>query len=192
MVAQTQLARRLAPLIASVTRARPEVCESAARPFQSMKESTVYRTPLDGMTRESSRDGAGHAWLRVSVAMVAAFALIALVGCGSSKPAYCSTRTSLENSVKNLPSSVSSSGISSLKTQVKTIENQATTLVNQAKSDFPSETSAVKSSVDTLSSAVKALPSSPSAAQLAAIAADSASVVSSVNKFFDASKSKCS
>ena len=126
------------------------------------------------------------------VALVAAVALIALAGCGSSKPAYCSDRTNLENSVKNLPSVTSSSGISGLTSQLKTIQSDATSLVNAAKSDFPTQTSAVKSSVDTLASAVKALPSSPSATQIAAIAADSASVVSSVNSFSDASKSKCS
>jgi hypothetical protein len=156
-----------------------------------MKESTVYPKPLNGMTRESSRDGAGRAWLRVPAVTVAAVALIALAGCGSSKPAYCSTRTSLENSVKNLPSSVSSSGISSLPSQLTTIEGQATTLVNNAKSDFPTQTSAVKSSVDTLSSAVKALPSSPSATQLAAVGLDAGNVVSSVKSFSDNSKSKC-
>jgi hypothetical protein len=152
----------------------------------------VYRKPLNGMTRQSSRDGAGRAWLRVPVVTVAAVALIALVGCGSSKPAYCSTRTNLENSVKNLPSSVSSSGISSLPSQLTTIKSQATTLVNNAKSDFPTQTSAVKSSVDTLASAVKALPSSPSATQIAAIGLDAGNVVSSVKSFSDNSKSKCS
>jgi hypothetical protein len=59
-------------------------------------------------------------------------------------------------------------------------------LVNAAKNHFPSETSAVKSSVDRLAGAVTAHPSDPSAAQTAAIAADSASVVSSANKFVDA------
>jgi hypothetical protein len=147
---------------------------------------------FNGMRRERSRDGVGRAWVRVPVAMVAVVALIALAGCGSSKPAYCSDRTTLENSIKNLPSVASSSGISGLTSQVKTIKSDATSLVNAAKSDFPSETSAVKSSVDTLASAVKALPSSPSAAQIAAIAADSASVVSSVKSFVEASKSKCS
>ena len=126
------------------------------------------------------------------VAMVVAVALVALAGCGSSKPAYCSDRTNLENSVKNLPSVTSSSGVSGLESQLKTIESDATSLVNAAKSDFPSETSAVKSSVDTLASAVKALPSSPSSAQIAAIAANAASVTSSVSSFVDASKSKCS
>ena len=147
---------------------------------------------LNGISRERSRDGAGRAWVPVPVAMVAAIALIALAGCGSSKPAYCSDRTNLENSVKNPPSSVSSSGIKGLTSQLTTIKSDATTLVNTAKSDFPTQTSAVKSSVDTLQSAVKALPSSPSATQLAAIGLDASNVVKSVNSFTDNSKSKCS
>lgn len=124
--------------------------------------------------------------------MLAVAALVAVAGCGSSKPAYCSDRTNLENSIKNLPSATSKSGVSGLKTQITTIQSDATTLVNSAKSDFPTQTSAVKSSVDSLQSALKALPSSPSAAQVAAIAANSATVVSSVKSFVDASKSKCS
>ena len=151
----------------------------------------VYRL-LNGISRERSRDGAGRAWVRVPVAILAAAAVVALAGCGSSKPAYCSDRTNLENSVKNLPSSVSSSGISALPSQLTTIKSDATTLVSAAKSDFPTQTSAVKSSVDTLVSAVKALPSSPSASQIAAIGLDASNVVSSVKSFTDASKSKCS
>jgi len=147
---------------------------------------------LNTMGRERSRPGARRAWGRVPGAMVTAVVLIALAGCGSSKPAYCSDRTNLENSVKNLPSSVTSNGISGLTSQITTIKSQATTLVSSAKSDFPTQTSAVKTSVDALSSAVKALPSSPSATQLAAIGLDASNVVSSVKSFTDASKSKCS
>jgi len=147
---------------------------------------------LNTMGRERSRPGARRAWVPVPGAMVTAVVLIALAGCGSSKPAYCSDRTNLENSVKNLPSSVSSGGISGLPSQITTIKSQATTLVSSAKSDFPTQTSAVKTSVDALSSAVKALPSSPSATQLAAIGLDVSNVVSSVKSFTDASKSKCS
>ncbi len=131
-------------------------------------------------------------WMRVPVAVVAAAALVALAGCGSSKPAYCSARTNLNNAVKSLPSVASSGGISGLATQVTTIKNDATSMVNAAKSDFPTETSAVKTSVDTLASAVKALPSSPSTSQIAAIALDASNVVSSVKNFVDTSKSKCS
>jgi hypothetical protein len=125
-------------------------------------------------------------------AIVASVALLALAGCGSSKPAYCSNRTSLQNSIKTLPSSVSSSGISALPSEVTKIKSDATTLVSSAKSDFPNETSALKSSVDALDSSVKALPSSPSASQIAAIGVDASNVVSSVNSFVDTSKSKCS
>ena len=134
----------------------------------------------------------GRAAMRAAVAAVAVGTLIALAGCGSSKPAYCSDRTNLENSVKNLPSVTSSSGVSGLKSQINTIVSDANSVVSSAKSDFPSQTSAVKTSVDTLQTAVKALPSSPSAAQVAGIATDVASVKSSVKSFTDASKSKCS
>jgi hypothetical protein len=127
-----------------------------------------------------------------TLSAVAAVVVIALAGCGSSKPAYCTDRTNLENSIKGLTSLNVSSGLSGLETQLKKIESDATTLVNSAKSDFPTETSAVKSSVDSLSSAVKGLTSSPSAAQIAAIAADAGTVVSSVKSFTDASSSKCS
>ena len=139
-----------------------------------------------------SRRPLGRVAMRTAVAAVAAGTLIALAGCGSSKPAYCSDRTNLENSVKNLPSVTSSSGVSGLKSQLTTIESDATAVVNSAKSDFPSQTSAVKTSVDALQSAVKALPSSPSASQIAAIGLDAKAVVSSVKSFSDASSSKCS
>jgi hypothetical protein len=126
-------------------------------------------------------------------ASVAILIAVALAGCGgSSKPAYCSDRSDLENSVKDLPSVTSGSGVSGLTSQITTIKSDATSLVDSAKGDFPTETSAVKSSVDTLASAVKALPSSPSSTQIAAVAADATSVVSSFKSFSDASKSKCS
>ncbi len=89
-----------------------------------------------------------------AVATSAAGMLIALAGCGSSsKPAYCSDRTNLENSIKNLPSLFAtyfSSGVSGLKSQINTIVSDANSVVNSAKSDFPSQTSAVKTSVDAL------------------------------------------
>jgi len=127
-----------------------------------------------------------------TLSAVAAVVVIALAGCGSSKPSYCTDRTNLENSIKGLTSLNFSSGLSGLEAQLKMIESDATTLVNSAKSDFPTETSALKSSIDSLSSAVNGLTSSPSAAQIAAIAADAGNVVSSVKSFTDASSSKCS
>jgi hypothetical protein len=157
-----------------------------------MKEATVFSGLLNHMSRGRSRHRVDRAVTGLPVGVIATVALIALAGCGSSKPAYCSDRTKLEDSVKNLPSSVSSSGISALPSEITTIKNDATSLVSAAKSDFPTETSAVKSSVDALQTAVKALPSSPSAAQIAALAANAASVVSAVNSFTDATKSKCS
>jgi hypothetical protein len=127
-------------------------------------------------------------WLRVPLAFAAAAAVVGLAGCGSSKPAYCTDRTNLQNSVKGL----TSSGISGLKSQVKQIQSDATTLVNSAKGDFPTETSAITSSVGALKNTLAALPSSPSAAQIATVAQDAASVVSSLKSFVDASNSKCS
>ena len=130
----------------------------------------------------------GGAWARVLLVLAAAVAVVALAGCGSSRPGYCTDRTNLENSVKGL----TSAGISGLKTQVKQIQSDAATLVSSAKSDFPSETGAITSSVNALKSSLAALPSSPSAAQIATVGRNAASVVSSVKSFVDASGSKCS
>jgi len=124
--------------------------------------------------------------------IAAAATAIALAGCSSSKPAYCTDRTNLQNSIKGLTSLTLSSGVSGLKTQVSQIQSDATTVVNSAKSDFPTETSAITSSVNALKSSVAALSASPSAAQIATVTKDAASVVSSVKNFVDASNSKCS
>ncbi len=123
----------------------------------------------------------------VLLAAAAAIAVVGLAGCGSSKPAYCTDRTNLENSVKGL----TSVGISELKSQLTKIQSDATALVNSAKSDFPTQTQAISSSVSALKNSVAALPSSPSAVQIATVAKDSASVVSSVKSFTDATSSQC-
>ncbi len=115
-----------------------------------------------------------------------------MTGCGSSQPAYCSDRASLENSIKGLTSLNVSCGVSGLQAQVTKVQNDATALVSSAKSDFPSQTSAITTSVDALKSAVKQLSSGPSAANIAAVTTDAASVVSSVKSFMDATSSKCS
>jgi len=124
--------------------------------------------------------------------LAVAAGVVALAGCSSSKPAYCTDRTSLENSVKGLTSLNVSSGISGLKSQIATIQSDATALVTSAKSDFPTQTSAITSSVDALKSSVAGLSSSPSAAQIATVTKDAASVVSSVKSFTDATSSQCS
>jgi hypothetical protein len=118
--------------------------------------------------------------------------LVAVSGCGSSKPAYCSDRSNLQNSVKGLTSLNVSSGISGLESQIKKIQSDGAAVASSAKGDFPSQTSAVTSSVNALKSAVQGLPSSPSAAQIAAVAKDASAVVSSVKSFSDATKAKCS
>jgi hypothetical protein len=133
--------------------------------------------------------------MRAALATTAAIALIAVAaaGCGGSdKPAYCSDRTNLQNSVNDLKGVTSSSGLSGLKSQLTKVQSDASALISSAKSDFPSQTTAIKSSVDSLATAVNALPSSPTAADVATIGTGAAAVVKSVKSFSDASKSKCS
>ena len=137
---------------------------------------------------ERSRARQDSAWVRVPLVLAAAATAVTLADCSSGKPAYCTDRINLENSVKGL----TSSGVSGLKSRLKQIQTDATTLVNSAKGDFPSETSAITSSVSALKNSVTALPSSPSAAQIATATRNAASVVSSVKSFVDASNSKCS
>ena len=125
-----------------------------------------------------------------SPVLAVAVAVVVLSGCGSSKPAYCTSRTNLSASIKGLTSP--EGGLSGLQAQLKEIETDATSVVNSAKGDFPNETAAIKSSVDGLSSAVKSLGSNPAATQIAAIAPAAANVVNSVKSFTNATSSKCS
>ena len=115
-------------------------------------------------------------------------AALAIGGCGSSKPSYCDHVTKLKGSISGF--SVSG-GISSLKTQLNGIASQAKSLVSSAKSDFPTETSAIDSSISKLQTSIAAITSSPTPAQLAIAASDAKGVVTSVNSFSTATKSKC-
>jgi hypothetical protein len=131
-------------------------------------------------------------WARLGCAIALAAALIAITGCGSSPPAYCAQRTSLQNSVNGLTNLNASSGVSGLKSQVEKIENEASKVVSSAKSDFPSETSAIKNSVNALKGSIAALSSSPTAAQIDSVTQKASSVVTSVDSFHAATNSKCS
>jgi hypothetical protein len=127
----------------------------------------------------------------LAVAVMAAL-LLAAAGCGSSKPGYCGDRSRLETSIEELPSRLNlTSGLSGVEAQLRTIQSNANALVASARSDFPTETAAIRTSIDTFSSAIRALPSSPSPSQIASLATDGSSVVSAVNSFVDATKSKC-
>jgi len=145
------------------------------------------------MNLSERASGAHHTMRRSLLALaLAAVACLALTACGSSKPAYCSDRTNLENSVKGLTSLNASSGLSGLEAQLKKIQTAATSLVSSAKSDFPNETSAIKSSLDALTSTVKGLSGSPSASQIATVATQASNFASSVQTFTSATSSKCS
>jgi copper chaperone CopZ len=117
-----------------------------------------------------------------------AVAGMALASCGSSKPAYCDHVSKLKGSVSGISIT---GGVSGLKTQLDQIAGNAKSVVSSAKSDFPDETSAVNSSIDKLQTDLKGIPSSPSASQLAAAASAVKGVVTSVDSFVSATKSKC-
>ena len=123
---------------------------------------------------------------------VVAMTCLALTGCGgASKPAYCSDRADLENSIKGLTSLNASSGLSGLEAQLEKIQTAATSLTNSAKSDFSAETSAIKSSLSALTTTVKGLPANPSASQVGTIAKQTSAFISSVQSFTNSTSSKC-
>lgn len=132
--------------------------------------------------------------MRGAIACALILGAIAAGGCGSSsssKPAFCSARKDLENSIKGLTSLNVSSGISGLEAQLKKVESSATKLVTEAKGEFSSETHAIKSSVDSLVASAQKLKSSPSAGNIAAVTSDASKVVGSVEAFTAATTAKC-
>lgn len=133
----------------------------------------------------------GGAALAMTVALALAVTLLAACG-GSSKPAYCSSISTLEASVKALPSSSTiSGGVSGFKAAVAKVQSDATAVVNNAKTDFPTQTSAISTSVNALTATVKQLTSTPSASLVAQLPAQVSAVISAVDSFTSATKSKC-
>ena len=132
---------------------------------------------------------------RPTAATAAALVLCvgALAGCGgSSKPSYCSAVSNLESSIKAIPSTnIVETGLNGLKSALEKVQSDAQTAINDAKSDFPTETSALQNSIDTLSATVKQAANSPSAATIAQLPAQAAAVVTAVDNFQSATKSKC-
>ena len=132
---------------------------------------------------------------RAALVAIAPFAVtVAIAGCGSDKPGYCSDRSELESSVRALDDGevLRQGGVQDLRTKLQAVEADARALVSSAKGDFPSETSALETSVDGLKTAVQQLPSSPSPQEVALVAADAKAVVTSFQDFKGASNSKCS
>jgi hypothetical protein len=135
-----------------------------------------------------------HAGRMVLIPVVAlAVAALAAAGCGSSsKPAYCSNVTDLENSVNSLKSvSLGSDTVSTLKTDLQKVQTNANAVVSSAKQDFPSQTSALQSSVSALLNSINALPPSPTPQQLLPLAPQVASAVSAADGLKSATSSAC-
>lgn len=129
---------------------------------------------------------------QTAAALVLGVATLAACG-GSSKPSYCSSVSSLESSIKALPSTnIVQTGLGGLESAVAKVQSDAHTAISDAKSDFPTETTALKTSVDTLSTSVKAAASSPSVAKIAQLPSQISAVVTAVNNFQSSTKSKCS
>jgi hypothetical protein len=130
------------------------------------------------------------------ISCAAAAGAIALAGCGgSSKPSYCTDRTNLENSIKQLSSLNLKNGVSGLKSQLQSnltaIQTQAQSLVNSAEADFPNETVAIQSSVGSLTNSLDAAKSNPSVGTVASVVSNAEKVASSVKSFTEASSSAC-
>jgi hypothetical protein len=148
------------------------------------------------MTRTSSRRD-NRSSRRRHPAVLALLALLIggglLAGCGSSKPAYCSPVSKVENAVKSLPTvdEVKKNGVGTLKSDLSTLQQNATTAINQAKTDFSTQTTALKTSVDALSSTVTQVAGTPSVQTLAQLRAELSAVSTAAKNLQSAVSSKC-
>jgi hypothetical protein len=129
---------------------------------------------------------------RASVALIAlSVSALLLSACGSSKPAYCSSVSNLQKSVKSLSNFNIQSGPSAFVDDVKAIAADAKSVVSNAKSDFPSETSALSSSVNALANSAKQVSASPSRETITALASEVPAVINSAKNLQNATSSKC-
>jgi capsule polysaccharide export protein KpsE/RkpR len=123
---------------------------------------------------------------------VAAASIAALAGCGGSKPAYCTDKTNLQNSINQLKNvDVSSQGLSTLQNQLKNVENSAKALAASAKNEFGPQVDALKTSLSSLGSAVQTAASAPSAQSLSTVAAGVSDVQATFKTLANAVDKNC-
>jgi hypothetical protein len=144
------------------------------------------------MTRHAGRSMLRAMSQRTLAAGLAIGALaLPFAACGSSKPSYCKTKDTLTSDINALPDKIKSNGVSGAQSSLDQIEASANKLVSSAKSDFPTETKAISNSVKSLKASVSGLGSSPSAQSLLAVVPQAQAVLSSLQAFNNAAKSKC-
>ena len=163
------------------------------------------------MTQTSLRHRAGSG-RRLAIVVVVTCALCSSMvsACGSSgsssstrsstttgnasttKPSYCASLTSLEQSVKTLAGvRPAKNGTQALKSAFTEVANQASALAGELKSEFSTQTAALKQSLDSLSSTVKEVTSSPSKANLSQVSGQVAAVSTAVKNLAGAASPKC-
>lgn len=132
----------------------------------------------------------------IALAAVGLIGAVLLAGCGTSKPAYCTQVSNLENSVKALGKvEVSSSGVSALTTGLDNVSKSAQELGSALKSEFAAQASAIKSSIGGLESTAKQVSSATgTSAKLqaaASIPGEIEGLKKPISEIQDVAKSKC-
>ncbi len=108
------------------------------------------------------------------------------------KPAYCTSLSSLEQSLKALKGvNVVKNGTSALQSAVSQVQTNATAVVNDAKREFAKETADLKTSVDTLGASVKAFASPPTSSQVKALPAQVSAVAMATKNLATSTSPKC-
>jgi hypothetical protein len=126
----------------------------------------------------------------LAVASIAVGSVVWL-GCGSSKPEYCSKTDDLQEALSTMKGDVTAGKVSAIQPDVQTVRKDVDAVVSSARSDFPSQTKALDSSISKLTAAVEALPSSPSVSDVLRLAGDVGGVTTAVREFKAATSSKC-
>lgn len=136
----------------------------------------------------------GLAWPVAALsALGLAACLLALGGCGSSKPSYCAKQTELKDSVKALGEvNIVQGGTSAVSSALKKVETNASELVEAAKSEFPTQTEAIDTSLTALTGSVKQISNAPTdTSAIAKVPGEIAALSSAVSGFTNATSSKC-
>jgi hypothetical protein len=126
----------------------------------------------------------------LAIASIAVGSVVWL-GCGSSKPEYCSKTDDLQQALSTMKGDVTAGKVSAIQPDVQTVRKDVDAVVSSARSDFPSQTKALDSSISKLTAAVEALPSSPSVSDVLRLAGDVGGVTTAVREFKAATSSKC-